>query len=398
MSPKPIHLPSLAQKLLETYFAGGLKENLLRPLAKEVEALSLFFTRGEGRSSSPPLYMEQKKSREAYILYYLPANLVKILYLLNKAFPTLKNSWMEKREFSFLDIGCGPGTAGLATLLFLHSLGLGKGTTGFRVHLYSADASPKVLSECRRLTRTLSGILQEDFPGWEVEHHTLPLFLPEGLEKFPAQGPFDAVFFSNLLAEIKGKKEEMHRGILRFVHKFLDPNGLAVFMEPAQRIYSRRLLGLRDAVAGESGLQILSPCPELLQCPALHLSEKDWCHDRLEWERPDFIAAMDKLAGIRKESLKFTHLLIKKGQRGKWATDQFVVVSELMEEKGKASVFLCGEKGRHEFELLEKDRSASNGIFFKLKRGKGIILHGYKEKKDKKRLGKESMLRYDPTS
>ena len=312
----------------------------------------------------------------------------------------MKNSWAGKREFSFLDIGCGPGTAGLAAILFLHSLGLGKETTSLRVRLYSADASPKVLSECRHLTRTLSGMLQEDSPGREVEHHTFPpLLLPEGLEKFPAQGPFDAVFFSNLLAEINGEKEEIHRAFIRFVHKFLDPNGLAIFMEPAQRIYSRRLLGLRDAVAGEAGLQILSPCPELLQCPALHLSEKDWCHDRLEWERPDFIATMDKLAGIRKESLKFTHLIIKKGPRekGKGAMDQFVVVSELMEEKGKASVFLCGEKGRHEFELLKKDRSSSNSVFFTLRRGERIILQGYEEKHEKKRLGKGSMLRYDPT-
>lgn len=389
LSPSMATVPAMLVDILKKRFPVEGNSKGLQEASRYVVDLSRWFTQKKGLEPQSD-YMGQKKFRDAYILYYLPPNFLKVFYLLGKAESLCGGKWLEKKEFSILDAGCGPGTAGIAAAFFFHAKKRGE---NFRLRIVSLDRSPEILKENIQLTQDVSSALKKESPGFEVEHQTLRLGVLEGISGLPLE--FDAVFFSNVLAEMGPPEKERDLGIIHFVQKALAPTGLAFFLEPAQRIYARTLLSLRDAFAGENGFSILSPCPPVLKCPALGRSEKDWCHDDIHWERPDYIAGIDRFAGLRKESLKFTHLIVSKGIHGikkTWAGDRFVVVSELIAEKGKISAFLCGKDGRFRFELLRKDESESNGAFLSLKRGEIISLQGFSSEGETRRLNKNSVV------
>lgn len=389
LSPTMANVPAMLVDILKKRFPVDGNSERFQGLSRDVADLSRWFTQKKGLGPRSD-YMGQKKFRDAYILYYLPPNFLKAVYLLEEAESLCRCRWLEKKEFSILDAGCGPGTAGIAAAFFLHAKKRGE---DFKLRIVSVDRSPEILKENIQLAKDVSSALKKESPGFEVDHQTLRLGILDGTSGLALE--FDAIFFSNVLAEMGPPEKERDLKIIRFVQKALAPTGLAFFLEPAQRIHARTLLSLRDAFAGEKGFSILSPCPPVLKCPALGRSEKDWCHDEIHWERPDYIAWIDRSAGLRKESLKFTHLIVSKeahGTRKTWAGDQFVIVSELMEEKGKVSAFLCGKDGRFRFELLRKDESESNGAFFSLKRGETISLQGFSGEGETKRLNKNSVV------
>lgn len=375
--------------ILKKRFPSNGNSKRFQELSKDIADLSRWFTQKKGLEPQSD-YMGQKKFRDAYTLYYLPPNFLKAVYLLEKAEGLCGGQWLDKKEFSILDAGCGPGTAGIAAAFFLHAKKRGE---KFKLRIVSVDRSPEILKENTQLAKDVSNALKKESPGFEVDHQTLRLGILEGTSGLALE--FDAVFFSNVLAEMGPPEKERDLKIIRFAQKALAPTGLAFFLEPAQRIHARTLLYLRDAFAGEKRFSILSPCPPVLKCPALGRSEKDWCHDDIHWERPDYIARIDRLAGLRKESLKFTHLIVSKEAHGiikTGAEDRFVVVSELMAEKGKVSAFLCGNDGRFRFELLRKDESESNGAFLSLKRGENISLQGFSGEGETRRLNKNSVV------
>jgi ribosomal protein RSM22 (predicted rRNA methylase) len=390
MSTLPIHL----LEILKKHFPTGRNGRQWQEIATDVADLSQWFTREKSRNPMKPDYMAQQRFRDAYILYYLPPNFLKAVYLFEKTARSPVGLWAGQKEFSLLDVGCGPGTAGIAAAFFFHE---NKREKNFKLRIVSVDRSPEVLKENLRLMKEVSNALKKESPGFEVDHQALRLDIEEGFREIALNGEkeFDAVFFSNVLAEMGSAEKERDFKIIRFTQEALSPMGLAFFLEPAQRIHARTLLSLRDSIAEEGTLSILSPCPEILKCPALNRSEKDWCHDDIHWERPEYMAEIDQLAGLRKESLKFTHLIASKAakENKKAGTEQpFVVVSALIGEKGKVSAFLCGKDGRYRFELLRKDRSESNEAFLNLKRGEKILLRGFIGKGEIKRLNKKSVV------
>jgi hypothetical protein len=91
--------------------SGKVSKHQLAPFLSELSAISAsYFAHDVG--SKLPSPMRSVRSAEAYALYYTIINAAKILHLI----PSLS---FEKGEISVLDLGCGPGTAGLALLAAL---------------------------------------------------------------------------------------------------------------------------------------------------------------------------------------------------------------------------------------------------------------------------------------
>ena len=76
-------------------------------------------------------------------------------------------------------------------------------------------------------------------------------------------------------------------------------------IEPSTREQSRRALRFRDRMV-EHGFTVFAPCTRTGVCPAL-ADETNWCHTEVKWQRPEFIRAIDDLAGTLRLSLKFTY-------------------------------------------------------------------------------------------
>ena len=147
-------------------------------------------------------------------------------------------------------------------------------------------------------------------------------------------------------------------------------SGSAIIIEPALRETSRDLLLVRDGMRLH-GLHIYSPCLAQEPCPAL-VNPRDWCHEEVPWEPPDQVKELDRLTGLRKDSLKFSYLVLRKDALSlsdACNPDTFRVVSEPLVTKGKREYFVCGRGGRKLVTRLDKDATPENAPFSLLTRG-----------------------------
>ena len=411
------------EKILEHYFQTKLDNAFLKKNAPYVGELSSLFVSDKDKVFFNKDYMAIKAYQNAYNLYYFPVNVCKVVFLTGRVIP--KNSNFSNKV-SILDIGCGPGTAAIGAMIYFS---LFKSPPSI-ITIVSVDQSAAILTENKKLIKIAQKIL---LPNSKVIHKLLKLTLspkmPALLEDLKIK--YDFIFCCNILSELSesgtlpqpdGLVLRLPQGaaapvstkkyakkttssilpgwnVLNIIYKnLLSPSGLVFQIEPAQKIYSRRLLQMRDKIAASPAYNILYPCIYKGECPALDPKGKDWCHSSINWERLRHIDKLDKLIGLRKDFLKFTSLVFAKhkneGKQDSINQDitRWLVVSNPIKEKGKISFFLCGKNGRFRFELLIKHKSTSNSPFFTLERGMEISLSGIMQKNTIFRINNKSIV------
>ncbi|MBI5544655.1 MAG: methyltransferase type 12, partial [Deltaproteobacteria bacterium] len=163
----------------------------------------------------------------------------------------------------------------------------------------------------------------------------------------------------------------------------LKPGGSLLIIEPALRETSRALLELRDLLV-DRGFAVRSPCLFRGHCPAL-IKQSDWCHAERAWEPPRLIQDLAKGAGLHKESLKMSYLLLAAPGEA-WPMPPpgrlFRIVSEPLAGKGRQRYIGCGPEGRVGLALQDKHKSAQNAAFARLNRGDVIAIDGTEERGD----------------
>jgi hypothetical protein len=157
------------------------------------------------------------------------------------------------------------------------------------------------------------------------------------------------------------------------------PGGGLIWIEPADRISSRRLLTLRDRmIAIHPEFVVLAPCPNLRNspCPALK-TDKDWCHEDRPYAFPDEVRRLAQTVGHIKDSLKMTYMIAMKRhgdfpfrtlEKPVWR-----LVSELREETGLAWGIFCDGTERRRVRLLKRFKNEGNKAFCTLGRGDTIL-------------------------
>jgi ribosomal protein RSM22 (predicted rRNA methylase) len=269
---------------------------------------------------------------------------------------------LAKPSLRVLDLGAGPGTALLGLLAFF------------------AQRSNRPSLECVAVDRVFENLrIAEDLFNSYRSNKKLNATLKtiradiESAEHI-TEDAFDLLIFSNIMNELFPFDEDRvarRIGIVQTVMALnLNPDGNCIIIEPALRETSRELLEVRDGLL-EQGFYIFSPCLTSTRCPALQ-NQKDWCHEDIPWEPPALIKEIDRLTGLRKDSLKFSYVVFRRDSRSlpdMFGPDAFRVVSEPLITKGKIEFYLCGLQGRKLVTRLDKDRSPLNVHFEKLNRG-----------------------------
>jgi len=155
------------------------------------------------------------------------------------------------------------------------------------------------------------------------------------------------------------------------------PGGSLVVMEPALRDTSRALLRLRDRLV-ERGFAVRAPCLFRGACPAL-ARESDWCHAERPVEPPPLVAQLARAAGLRREAVKMSYLVLAPRGEG-WAAPPpgrvFRIVSEPLAGKGRLRYMGCGPEGRMGLSLQEKHLADRNRGFERLLRGDVVEVTG----------------------
>lgn len=359
----------------------------IEALAPHVLKLSTLLTKE--REAIPASYLADPRLREAYTAYFLPANLHKIHLPLSEL-DKHPSGLLKKERLQILDIGTGPGTAILGTLDFL----IGREAATF-LQFTAVDPVPENL----RIAQELFVEALRAAPGragMTTIHSSLECRGEKNFAPTLPQGKvFDMIILSNSLNEIArnsadrpGARAAMLRNLLT---GHMADDGCCVIIEPALRETSRELLQVRDMLLSE-GFGIYSPCLCAAPCPALEHA-KDWCHEDIPWEPPAVIQELDRLTGLRKDSLKFSYMVIRKDRHT--LTDLFPagawrVVSEPLLSKGKLEMYVCGAGGRKIAMRLDRDRSPANAAFDSLARGSLVAFEGFRDQGDRLRVLRET--------
>lgn len=339
----------------ETLGLTPLTHARLERLAETVKHLSdRFLTIAGGTAPEPPSpenadepYTETRDFLQAYVRYYLPANVPKIAdtLLCSGVIDALQPD-PETGGLRVLDLGTGPGTSLIGLLLAMAQAGRTE-----PVSITATDRSPVFLDAAAALVqafRKYTGI------------HGNNRFMQQALPNAPDE-PFDAVFMTNVLAETAGTLADK---LPELLENLVAPGGIALLLEPAQRRVARALHAVRNAMEKETW-RIVYPCPGNYPCPAL-ARNRDWCHHRLAWDPPETIRRVDRYTRMHKQFLNFTPLVLERRREPSWSAKQSTepagaaptatgesmarssvvrVISDMRILKGKLEVLVCGDFG-----------------------------------------------------
>lgn len=128
----------------------------------------------------------------------------------------------------------------------------------------------------------------------------------------------------------------------------LSDDGAIVLIEPATQREARSVQRARDAIE-KRGLFVFGPCTHGGPCPML-ARDRDWCHDDVDVDLPEWLADIARGAGLRYQGLTYSYLTVRKrpgrlshnderARDGSWVSAR--LVSGLRPTKGKSEAFLC---------------------------------------------------------
>lgn len=352
-----------------------LEPDELREVAGAVERLSLGLTRE--RKLAGARYLDDARLLGAYLLFYWPVSYLQARGVLSE---------LPRPPRSVLDLGSGPGPLALAAL--------DVGAT----EVTAADRSAQALASARALAGKAGVKLSTKV--WE------PKGDPQrgGTLAGVASGRrFDVVTFGHVLNELFAPAgadadpaacDARRAALIEEAAALLQPGGSVVVIEPALRDTSRALLRVRDLLVAK-GYAVRAPCLFRGACPAL-LKESDWCHAERPVEPPPLVAEIGKAAGLRREAVKMSYLVLSPPGEA-WVEPPpgrvFRIVSEPLPSKGRLRYMACGPEGRMGLALQEKHVGERNRRFERLLRGDVVEITGVEPRGDGLRLGEESEVR-----
>ncbi|MEP7235046.1 MAG: small ribosomal subunit Rsm22 family protein [Ignavibacteriota bacterium] len=327
-------------------------------------------------------YLQQKKIRDAYSLYYMTTNLLKVIPPLNEI--SFSPSENIASEYRILDLGTGTGAASWGSLSYLNN-----SLHDQIIDVVLSDSLTENLREAEHFgkyfIKKLQARSQLYFEQFDLRD---PKNIPALIR---TKAPYKLIMMMNVLNELPEKNDTV---LLEILLTLLDTHGSVLIIEPATRVESRRLLGFRD-LAVNLGATIYSPCTRQESCPALS-EEGDWCHNNIPWERPHFIMSIDEIVGTLRLSLKSSYVVLRKDSQTLGANlgekNLQRVVSERFDEKGRIRSILCGKDGRYEHVINKRDITAQTSDFKEIERYDLIRIDGDERREHDVRITRESSI------
>ncbi len=412
---------AIANKMVPDEITFRSDRFLTRSVLPHVERLSTLFNRIEPElPGAPPRTAEQKKIRArvaaekpgldpywkessnpenfrlAYFLAFMPGNLARTAAVISEL-ARLGFRFPEMKSFRGIEWGAGPasGACGVAAGAVHSDIGIPREGNWA---LIEQDRAVLSLGEKWASTYFDSvGLAWGVRPFHRKVDWTKPL-LPKTAPKFHL---WLSSFFLN---EAEIPLDELAARIVDNWEFHLEEEGLAVLVEPALKLQSRRLLELRKHLLVEFAnprrkgkYQILLPCLGHQACGAL-AAENDWCHEEITWWRPKYFRKIDELAGLDRKTLPFSYLVVAKSGRTReellpalktangvpWKTDR--LVSPAHSEGRDLEFYVCGPDGkrraRYRPETDEEGESIERGSIFLNAEIRGDSRAGRVDKRD----------------
>ncbi len=315
--------------------------------------------RSDGRDGLDPYWKETSNPENfklAYFLAFMPGNVARTAAVISEL-ARLGFRFPKLPSFRGIEWGAGPasGACGVAAGAVHSEIGIPREGNWA---LIEQDRSVLSLGEKWASTYFESiGLNWGIRPFHRKVDWTKPL-LPRSAPKFHL---WLSSFFLN---EAEIPLPELAARLVDNWEFHLEEEGIAVLVEPALKIQSRRLLELRKHLIAEFAnprrkgkYQVLLPCLGHQLCGAL-ANENDWCHEEITWWRPKYFRKIDDLAGLDRKTLPFSYLVVAKSARTReellpalksaqgtaQKTDR--LVSPAHSEGRDLEFFVCGPDGK----------------------------------------------------
>jgi ribosomal protein RSM22 (predicted rRNA methylase) len=333
----------------------------VRDVARGVERLSAGLTRE--RALAGERYLDDPRLLGAYLLFYWPVSYLQARGVFSE---------LPRRPGAVLDLGSGPAPVAFAAL--------DAGASS----ILAADRSAGALAAARALAAEAGEPLST--AAWDPTR-------AGALAGVAAGRTFDTVTLGHVVNELFAGDgaAERRAALLEEAAGLLRPGGSLVVIEPALRETSRQLLAVRDLLVAR-GFAVRAPCLFRGPCPA-RARETDWCHAERPIDPPPLVAEIARAAGLRKEAVKMSYLVLAPRGEG-WSEPPpgrvFRIVSEPLPSKGRLRYMACGPEGRLGLSLQEKHVGDRNRRFEGLLRGDVVEVTDVEPRGDGLRLGEES--------
>lgn len=225
-----------------------------------------------------------------------------------------------------------------------------------------------------------------------------PLFLYDD-ESIPALA-LNAVNGTSL-QRMDSKAHQNHLGIFSYsLTEIANRNDLMnqfpylVIVEPSTQTEGRRLSDSRQYLIAND-YEILAPCTHQKACPLMTQSQRDWCHDRILFKKPIWMANAEKSLPFRNDSLTFSYLIAfkKSVMKPNWRNSETILhgrlTGDLLREKGKDKQLVCFDERRLFLTWLHKtkiDQVLPRGGMVEIPDNEEIVANEIRLKKEIKYL------------
>lgn len=299
---KKYQLPSAISLWIEKYIKQlGFNFNAPKPLAQAILKVSDNY---QETSSTTP--WSKPELQAAYLSYFFPLNYIRTLKVLDEA----KHLGIFSEVQELIDYGCGPGTISKA-LIQDSEINL--------KHIWGVDNMQEVgkyFLDCPRKETSLS--FNTNIPG-----------------VIKKQTALMASYVFNELTEIP---------------QWIYQSDQIIILEPSTKQASLSFQKLRQQLI-ENKYNILAPCPHHNLCP-LSQSKKDWCHDRVYWEQPEWFQQIEKHLPMKNPSMTFSYLIASRTLQNEQKYSR--VVGDAQVEKGKTKWMICRSEEREFISFLKR--------------------------------------------
>jgi ribosomal protein RSM22 (predicted rRNA methylase) len=150
--------------------------------------------------------------------------------------------------------------------------------------------------------------------------------------------------------------EKFDLGLFSFVINELSevpdfsPFTTVVILEPATHQDFKSFLNIRSQLI-QSGFQIVAPCPHDGPCPLS--GARDWCHDRIGFQAPNWFSEIEKYLPMRNQTVTFSYLVATRLRDLPRAEAR--LVGDMLPENGKTRMMVCRGPEREFLSWLHRE-------------------------------------------
>lgn len=331
----------LIENIKELYPKANLKPT---HLAENVSILSDNFVKSKQNQD----YLNSLDAYFAYLLYFMPINMLKLPYMLDKI------DLSGHKELNILDCGTGTGTFSFASVDY------------FAQHYPDTELNLTLLDSAGSHIEKTRNLFTHMIQNGSINGVKGTRFIVSDIGSMNLPDRYDVIILGNVVNELD---ENTYLALIQKLKKLLNDDGHIILIEPALKKLSQKALLFRD-VATKSGLFPIFPCIQTIETPSLcpALSQDEWCHQSHTIDKDKWISGIDKYTGFIKDDIRYTGIVFSL----KAVVDNpnaWRVVSELMDEKGLSKAYLCHDDIRILTRRLSKNKSEHNQKWKKIRKG-----------------------------